>query len=143
MFFFITHILVNNVCSNFVTHFIIGCTCYIVLFALINRCSEWKFLRTYRYFFLVLFTIDLWFIATHIKNKFASNKNIHHKVETDIPVRSSTIDTEQFSISLHSSTLSSEINDYHITHEIDVGTDTDTMYSMFSNSDKAQEDNKN
>lgn len=138
MFFLITHILINKHHPNLVTQFIIGCTCYVVLFLIVQERFGWEVIEPYKYYILTLIAIDVGFLVYQTKSEMGSRQ----QVETHIMIEpvgctdtDSMIDRSATTCSLHSSTLSSEIDDYKISHDLDLT--SDDALTMFSSSDDA------
>ena len=136
MFFLITHILINKHHPNLATQFIIGCTCYVVLFLIVQERFGWDRIEPYKYYILALIAIDVSFLVYQTKIEMRSRRQVETHIMIEPVGRTDTdsmISRSPTTCSLHSSTLSSEIDDYKISHDLDLT--SDDALTMFSTSE--------
>ena len=134
MFFLITHILIGKYYPSLVTQFIIGCTCYILSFFIIKDIIDEESFNECKYYVLSLIIADVIFIVYKTKSRIniSAIKQFPNHIVKENKVENFTTDLKTGST--HSVTLSSEINDFKITHDLSI-TDPNDENSMFSTSD--------
>ncbi len=138
MFFLITNIVIGKYYPSLVTQLIIGCACYALSFFIIKDVMDSESFNEYKYYILSLIAADIIFITykakkcinTKTTNQTFSNISKENKIDTTT--------SELKTGSMHSVTLSSEINDFRISHDLSVS-DPNDENSMFSTSDDKSE----
>lgn len=141
MFFLITHILIGKYYPNLFTQFIIGCTFYVLTYLIIKDIIPNIYHNQYKNYAITLIIADASFMIFRAKKKIDSKK-INKQEEFNENKEKEQITTDLKTGSIHSITLSSEINDYKITHELSLS-DSDIKKSIFSTSDEKSDINKN
>ena len=130
MFFLGTYILIDKYYPNLLIQFIVGCVCYIFAFFIIKDMISEDFFEEYKCYIVSLITIDAIFMIYKIKS-FKDNQNKIYTLMNPL--------TKQDN--LQNDNLSSEINDYKITHESS-GQETDNENHLFSTSEEKPENIK-
>ena len=141
MFFLITHVLMNKYYPSLITQFIIGCTFYILTFFIIKDIIDADSIEQYKYYALSLIAIDASFIIYKAKCQPDSTKPIQPQQIIEPKNKIENISTDLKTGTLQSVSLSSEINDYRITHDLSLS-ESGNDNSMFSTSDEKINDNK-
>lgn len=139
MFFLITHIITSKYYPSLLTQFIIGCSFYTVSFFILKDILTPEMINKYKYYVISLFAIDISYI--YLKSKSGDNKIVSTKqyYYTDPINMTENNSTDFITIdNLNSSTLTSEINDYKVKHDLSL---TETGDSIFALSDE-HHDNK-
>lgn len=123
-----THFLAGKYYPNIKTQFIIGCTCYILIFIMMmDFYINNQILTDFKYYILFLISVDISFVAyktkTNIKYK---NKVIIRNIKPNQieKLNSPSIDTI---------TLSSEMNDLKIIHDLNSDMSHILSGSIFEN----------
>lgn len=141
MFFLTTNILIGKYYPNLFTQFIIGCACYILSFLIIKDIITLDNYKQYKYHVLCLIVIDTSYLI-YLTNRKRHVQNINTQYEKIEPNQKlENISTDLKTGSMPSITLSSEINDVRITHDLSLS--DNQKNSIFSTSDeKPQEEDK-
>lgn len=139
MFFLITNIVIGKYYPNLVTQIIIGCTCYVLSFFIIKDVIDNESFNEYKYYILSLIAADFVFIAYKAKNCVNANstKQFHQNIMKENKIDNTT--SEQKTGSMYSVSLSSEINDFRITHDLSFS-ESNEENSMFSSSNEKSND---
>lgn len=139
MFFLTTHILIGKYYPNLLTQFIIGCTFYIVSFFIIKDVISDDCFDQYKYYIISLISADALFMLYKIKSYRDNQK--HNKSESFAnhakPNNSTATDTKTTGI--HSATLTSEMYDIKITHDLSTQ-DPNNENNIFSTSDEKSDE---
>lgn len=131
--------LVGKYYPNLVTQFIIGCSFYVVSFLMVRDiCTGCNF-DQYKYYILSLIIIDASFLFFKTKSTITSQKNSEPAEPFDFVKMTENISSDLKTGSIQSISLSSEINDYKITHDISLSDNS----SIFSNSDEKISEKEN
>lgn len=133
MFFLITHILIGKYYPSLFTQFIIGCTFYVLSILIIKDIFSGNCYEEYKYQALFLVAIDASFLLYKAKTTIHSKKTNKSPQFTEKETSIEQLSTDLKSGSIQSVTLSSEINDFKITHSISL--ESEEKNSMFSTSD--------
>lgn len=159
MFFLITNITIGKYYNHFLTQFIVGCVFYTITFFIIKDLISATTFEKYKYYFLSIVGIDVSYLVykynTTPKSLHMLKKHIDvptvskqptlpqspieskmEKVTNDLkcepPSKSSTSNTySDLSID-----LSSEINDYKVSHDISSEESTASLFSTSDEDDK-------
>ena len=138
-----TNITVGKYYPSLFTQFIIGCILYIFSFFMITDIISSDSYQKYKYYIFILIIVDaafLIYLAKYYKTTI-NNSNTENKTDQAIVQENTTTDNtsqKPNSNSLYSPSLSSEINDIKITHDIS-SSDLDN-YNLFSTSDEEKKD---
>lgn len=151
MFFLITHLLVGKYYPNLSTQLIIGCLCYAIIFIMLRDIVTSDFYENYKYYIFLLICVDLVFLIYKTKSKItpsgtsSSTKN-NYIISSDNQNNSSTkIKKENNNdpiiqkSQLPDISLSSEINDFKTTHDLNLSSDAN--YSLFSSENNLSKSN--
>ncbi len=136
MFFLITHLLIGKYYPSVITQFIIGCTCYILIFFIIKDIINSDCIKQYKYYALSLIAVDASFIVYKTKCQMDSTKPIQPYQSVQLENKTENTSTDLKTGSIHSVTLSSELNDFRITHDLSLSDGDINNNSMFSTSDE-------
>lgn len=136
MFFLLTHIMIGKYYPNLFTQFIIGCICYIIAFLLLKDLYADDFIVTYKYQILSLLLLDIFFIIYEVKNDSQKSKTSTETNQTINSENNECTTTENKTGGIYSISLSSEINDFRITHDPSVSEISIEENSLFSTSDE-------
>ncbi|XWV26061.1 hypothetical protein QJ857_gp1019 [Tupanvirus soda lake] len=139
MFFLITHILIGKYYPSLITQFIIGCTCYILSFLIIKDIISAQCFEQYKYYALSLIAVDTSFIIYKAKCSMNETKEVQPFQTIEIENKPENTTSDIRTGSLQSITLSSELNDFKITHDLSLS-EPDNEDSMFSTSDEKSEE---
>lgn len=152
MFFLITHASIGKYYPKILTQIIVACICYILLFLILTDIIDG---HINGYYLIPLILIDIGFLYYYTQHKKKTTRIVVSKQNVQYQPDQSVMDVK--SNSIHSNTLSSEINNFKIIHdnntsennenmfsesEKDVsktdGSDTNTTISLFSISTKSE-----
>ena len=164
MFFLITNITIGKYYNHFLTQFIVGCVFYTITFFIIKDLISNATFEKYKYYFLAVVGID----ASYLVYKYNTTPKSLHMLKKNIeapivkqPIQSqnsSPIESKIEKITndpkceppSKSSTsnnysdlsidLSSELNDYRVTHDI---SSEESTASLFSMTDEDEDKQKN
>jgi hypothetical protein len=138
MFFLITNTVIGKYYPNLVTQLILGFTCYMLSFLIIKDVIGTQCFNEYKYYILLLAVADVIFIVYKAKNCMDNNgtKQSYHNILGENKSNNTT--SESRTGGMHSVTLSSEINDFKITHDLSLS-ESNNENSMFSTSDDKSE----
>ena len=143
MFFLITHLLIGKYYPSLFTQFIIGFSCYVLSFLLIKDIISDDCCDKYKYYALSLVAVDATYLIYRSKSKMDKND----PTEKMSPIDNNTVvenisTTDVKTGSIQSITLSSEINDYKITHELSLSDNDNTMFSTSDDEEEKQQQQK-
>ena len=141
MFFLMTNLVVRKYYSRIVTQFIIGCTCYIVIFFIIKDLISENIYEKYKYYVLFLIIVDTMFLLYSIRTSPIKQINTQPQEKFTVKTISENIISDTQNENTPNLTLSSEINDFKITHDITLS-DTMNNTSLFSTSESDNDPNK-
>lgn len=127
MFFLTSHTFVKKYHTNLIIPFVIGITCYILLFFVMKDSVDDELIDQYKYFTLALIIADICLVFYTTKCCSEPFKTYYTTIMQDTKVNRSNDDPDII--------LSSEINDIHIIHDTTIS-DSDSNISMFSISEK-------
>ena len=134
MFFLITHIIIGKYYPSLFTQFIIGCSCYVLSFLILKDMISSETFDQYKYYAVSLVAVDTAFMVYKAQSKSTSKHTINQDEIIESDKKPENTSTDLRTNSLPSVTLSSEINDYKITH--DLSTSDENNYDLFSTSDE-------
>ena len=140
-----TNIAVSKYYQSLLTQFIIGCILYIITFFIITDITSNNTYQKYKYYICVLIIVDAAFLVyltkmyNQNKNNNENNNNNMQKMQSDKIATSDTQNTSQkrSSNSMYSPSLTSEMNDIRITHDIS-SSDLDN-FNLFSTSEEEKD----
>ena len=135
MFFLIAHVLIGKYYPSLITQFIIGCTFYILTFFIIKDIIDADSIEQYKYYALSLIAIDASFIIYKSRCQTDTTKTVQPQQIIEPNNKIENITTDLKTGTLQSISLSSEINDYRITHDLSLS-ESGNDNSMFSTSDE-------
>lgn len=148
MIFLFTNLFIGKYYQNIYTQLVIAFVCYLLIFIIARDILSVCTYQSYRYYIYILVIFDISFIIYKIK-KLMSNKYVPNNKDkiTLSSEQSETIDLKSGSFenfsekSLSDISLSSESNDYKISHD----TNSFELDGLFSSSsdDKENSDKKN
>ena len=133
MFFLVTHILIGKYYPNLITQFIIGCSFYVISFLIIKDILTGCNYNQYKYYALALIVIDASFLIFKTKSKIDSQKPKEATEAFDFIKKTDNTTSDLKTGTIQSVSLSSEINDYRITHDLSL---SDDVSSIFSNTEE-------
>lgn len=132
MFFYAIHNLLGKHFQKAVTQFVIGCIAYVLFTLLIVKTVGTSFLEEYTYLIMIIIILDSMYIAYIINTEHSMNnkrKHIYHKVSMEKTLNNKS--NEIFSNkSIHNQTLTSEINDFKITHEASSENNSSSIFAL-------------
>ena len=126
--------LIGKYYPSLFTQFIIGCVCYAVSFMILKDLIMDTTCEQYKYHVILLVMIDATYLVYRSKSTKDQNISVSHVGHDEPKKKSQNTSTDIRSNSMYSVSLSSEINDYKITH--DLSTSDAGANSMFSTSDE-------
>jgi hypothetical protein len=145
MFFLFTHMLIGKYYPSLITQFIIGCICYFLTFLIIRDIINNNCIEQYKYYALLLIAVDTSFIiykakcqidSTKMVQPYETDKSNNNNDNTTTDLKTGNFRTGSFqTASFHSVSLSSEINDFKITHDLSLS-ESNNDNTMFSTSDE-------
>jgi len=140
MFFSITHILIDKYYPKLFMQLLIGFACYMVALIMICDVNKKKLNPRYKYYALLLVVMDttLMIYISKSNSKSKQTVKVSNLTESDNGTNTQTIDETEFD----SNNLSSEINNFKITHDLSQTTE-DMSHSIFSTSEEFFADDKN
>lgn len=138
MFFLITHILIGKYYPSLMTQFIIGCTCYVLSFFIIKDIINNEFFEQYKYYALFLIVVDTTFIIYETKCNMNEEKTIKKFQNIQMDKKFDNVSTDIKNENSFSITLSSEMEDFKITHDLSLS-ESENENLFFSNSDEKNE----
>lgn len=137
MFFLITHITVGKYYPSFFTQFIIGCAFYAVSFLVLRDLISGNFYGQYRYHILFLIIIDASFLFYKAKTSSKSSEQITVVEYPPEEKKMEQISSDAKTYSIQSSSISSEMNDYKVVH--DLSSSDNDGFNLFSSDQKDEE----
>jgi len=141
--------IIGKYYPKFFTQFIIGCSCYVITFIILKDFISKRTYEKYKYYILSLIAVDISYLIYQAKTSGAKEKNTQqNKNITDAKTpEQSTTDAASSALtgnqahtgSAQSVTLSSEVNDFRVTHDL---SSSDNNYSLFSSENEKSENEK-
>lgn len=129
MFFFITHLVIDKYYPNPFTQFIVGCIFYTVILMIAGELINDSIYDKYKYQTFGLIIIDVMFL---INQKQTLSKDNMKTYEVPLAVKTGVqteVQTTSDKTSIDSISLSSEMNDYKMTHSLSDANDSDDLFS--------------
>ena len=152
MFFLMTYILIGKYYPKITTQFVIGCVCYILSFFIINDMIESETSDKYKGHIISLIAIDAGFLLYRYKYEkktpvvISDINNIndinHDSIQNNVPIVIKPRNDNK-TTSIRDTTLSSEINDFRITHD-SIFSETNELFSTsdFANDSELNDNDK-
>lgn len=140
MFFLITHILIGKYYPNLFAQFIIGCSFFIIAFLVIKDIFSGYNFSQYKYYILALVIVDILFVIYLTKTKMTSKKIVKNSDALDFIKKTENTSSDVRTGAIQSISLSSELNDYKVSHNLSSSDDKNSL-SIFSNSDEKSDGN--
>lgn len=126
-----SYIFVSKYYPNIISQIIVALTCYILLY-LIFIDPNGKCFNKYKYYLVIILMLEAFFIVMRLikinqPNKIGASLHVEH-MQNDSDKQKNIPNT---SLDIHSTTLSSEINDYKIIHDTSSDlTEEETIFSI-------------
>lgn len=132
MFFFITNNAVGQYYPNLLLQFLIASVLYIISFLVIKDMSDE--IDRYKYYILLIIILDVFLVYLIIRNKKYQKDKLKEQ-ETEPNIIESFPSIEPSTGNLYSISLTSEMNDFRISHQLTLDSDN----TIFSSSEQPKD----